>query len=410
MTAQTSSSRMTSTQLEATLDELRRRKSWEEAAALARELPAPLEPGYLGAADAIAFALGQAGQHDHAIALLEAAVQLEETARRASALAYLHYSAALDRRKKEDRNGPSQRDSAGKVVLDELRRGFHRWMSEALRFNPRSIKDLYRLGIFEAQVEAAHDKQALRAFLAAIDAYRALPPAERARRHDLAPYYHRGLYAGARSALRLRHLQWARRLAFDCIREDQASEHVAGVYKFALAGRVCLATGELDAAERAFRIALDAQGPRQRDFVHLALSEVWARRSDFDAAIRWIEDHIRETRRTPLAWRRLGELHERAGRYEAAEPCFTNALRGDRMGRHKTLGALARVRVAKGDWKEAERALRDSIEFRRRRYNSEDTEVMTALARVLRHRSKVAEAEELEKRVAALVKPRRRRT
>jgi tetratricopeptide (TPR) repeat protein len=274
------------------LGEVRRLKKtndWQAIAHRAKHLPQPLEPYALELAGEVAFALGQLRRHREAIAITEEAFALEPSWRRASALAYLHYDAAMS-------GGRGVPKDAEPLDRETAREGFRRWIAEALERRPDSVKDLYRLGVFEAQVEARHDKPALRAFLAAIDAYRALPPRQR-ERGDLHKAYVKTLYAGARSALRLGQVKLARRLAFACIRADAEHDRVAPVHRYDMAGRACLAAGELDHAERAFRLALDAKGPPRRTYLYGRLADVALRRGEPEQARRWIEAHVRPERR-----------------------------------------------------------------------------------------------------------------
>lgn len=365
---------------------LKEREDWAAIAELAAELPKPLGREWLRAADEVAFALGRLGQTDRAAALVEAAFALEPTARRASALAYLFYDALLRDR---GRGAPS-RD----------REAFRAWMSRALSYDePIRIKSLYRLGVYEAQVEHQRDRAALRAFLKAIETYLALDEATRARRHDLRRFYVKALYAGARSALRLRDLGRARHLAFECLREDRESDHVAPLHKLYLAGRACTELGLealahaplpgergaeggvragvdarwLEHAERAFRKALDAPGPRgggRRDFVYVKLAELCLAAGRPADGERWLEANVPPHRRRGATWRLLGELLVAQHRSASAMIAFRNALDRDRFGRHLTLTHIGRLHLAKGEPKDAEKAFRDALKFRQRRWLS----------------------------------------
>ncbi|MCU0692418.1 MAG: hypothetical protein MUF54_13540 [Polyangiaceae bacterium] len=273
---------------------LMREQAWEQLAAIGAEMPMPLQGVWLEVADAVAFAFGQLREWKVAIGLLEHAYEVAPTWRRASSLAYQYYDASLAL--------CAPRGPQPEQDKDALRQGFRRWIGEALRLRPDSIKDLYRLGVFEAQVESRHDKPALRAFLHAIELYRALPDPVRERRGDLRKASTRALYAAGRSALRLRKVGLARKLAFACIREDDGVDHVDPVHKFHLAARVCLENGELDPAERAARLALDAKGPPRRDYLFGLLSDIALRRPDPAAACAWIERNVPEHSPTVLRW------------------------------------------------------------------------------------------------------------
>jgi len=141
--------------------ELKQRAEWGPLAALATHLPPQWSPQWLPAADEIAFGLGHLAQHVQARDLVLRAYELEPTHRRASALAYLHYDALL-------------RHKVRKPRLDEpepWRKGFERWIAEALRLRPDSIVDRYRLGVYHASIQTQKDALALRAFGDARRAY-----------------------------------------------------------------------------------------------------------------------------------------------------------------------------------------------------------------------------------------------
>ncbi|MFO0649314.1 MAG: hypothetical protein U0326_23930 [Polyangiales bacterium] len=193
---------------------LEERNAWREIAAFESKIPAELDASWCVVADKVSFALGRLKEYPRAIALLARAWAVLPAARRASGLAWLHYAACMELVAK----APREPGAAELPQREALREGFRRWMAEALRVQPDSIKDLYRLGVWEAQVESQRDKAALAAFEGSIAAWRALDESTRARRHDFAKYYARALYAAARSALRLGLVQRARRRAGDAAR------------------------------------------------------------------------------------------------------------------------------------------------------------------------------------------------
>jgi tetratricopeptide (TPR) repeat protein len=367
-------------------------KRWEKLAALGARLPSPPDAPWLPVVDAIAFGLGQLRQWQAAVALLEHAYGIEPTWRRASSLAYLYYDASLAL--------CAPRGPKPDADKDMLRQGFRRWIGEALRLRPDSIKDLYRLGVFEAQVESRHDKPALRAFLHAIELFRALPEGEQRRRGDLRKACSRALYAGGRSALRLGQHGLARKLSFACIREDEGVDHVDPVHKLHLAARVCVATGELEHAERAARLALDAPGPPRRDYLFGLLSDIALGRSDPGAACAWIERHVPEHRRQAPLWRKLGDARAAKGDKPGACKAWESALLKDRCGRHLTLVRLGRAYLEQGALGKAEDAFRKAAQFRASRYVQEDRDALEGLKQVLALRGKSEEIARVEARLA----------
>jgi predicted Zn-dependent protease len=214
--------------------------------------------------------------------------------------------------------------------------------------------------------------------------------------------YVRCLYAGGRSALRLEDLATGRRLALQAVREDQKTDYLEPVHKLHLAGRALLATGELEPAERAFRLALAAKGPPRRDWLYGLLAEVAQRRGDLDNAQAWIEANVPSHRRSAALWRQLGDLRRDQGNRAAALLAYQSSLAQDRMGRHLTLVRMGDLRRAAGEWKQAEADYRRASEFRRRLYLSEDPAALAGLSALLEERGRAEEAAEVRGRLASL--------
>src|SRR5690606_27695274 len=136
---------------------------------------------------------------------------------------------------------------------------------------------------------------------------------------------------------------------------------VARVHQLTLAGRVCLALGELEHAERALCLALDAPGPPRRDYLHGLLADVERKRGRLADACGRIEAHGRPERRSAALWRKLGDLRRERGNRDGALAAYEAALAKDRKGKHLTLTAIGRIHEELGRWKKAERAYREAI-------------------------------------------------
>jgi tetratricopeptide (TPR) repeat protein len=399
-------------ELVAHLDALKKENDWRSSAAYAKTLPSPLTAEWVGVASRVAFALGQLGDHVQALALFEACYTLAPNGRDAAAAAYQCYCQLLRQARVSERRGSRSRrretphGEPPNPDRQELRQKFLDWTERALQHQPDDIKVHYRLGIFEAQIEAAHDKVALRAFARVIRLYGELPEEQRRKRGDLRKYAHKALYAAARSALRLGRLSLARQLVFRCIREDEPTNDLEPVHKLTLAGKVLLAQGELDHAERAFRKALDAKGPPMRDYLFALLAKVDAARGDVASACRWIEEHIRPQRRSPAVWRLLGELELRRGNDDAALNALRNALARDRSGRHLTLRLIGEIEERRGNLRAAERAYEEAIAFRSRVFLREDPDVRKKLEAVRASRTKEPARGALEEERPGLAKAR----
>ncbi len=351
--------------------ELKRQNDWKALARLAAELPADWDREWLPVADAVAFALGQLGEFVAARAILLRAYEIEADHGRASALAYLHYDALLRHKNRRPRLPDPE----------SYRKGFERWITEALRHRPDSVVDRYRLGVYLSSIQTRKDVPALAAFRDAIRLFERLP-AEQRRSHRHWKTYIRALYAAARSAYRLGRFVEARRYVFRCIRLDRERHHQKPVFKLFLAAKVLVAEGRLDDAKRALRLAVDAPHDGARDFVYALLAEVALAQGRLDDAAGWIELNVPAHLRKSYVWRLLGDIEARRGRPDRALKLYKSSLLKDHCGRHKTLLRIGKLHHDAGRLADARRAYEQAADFRRRRYLSEDAEALQALATV----------------------------
>jgi len=366
-------------------------RKWQDLAALATSLPSELAEPWLEATDCIAFALTQLHRTLEAASLLERAYQVSATPRRASALAYCHYDALLQHKARTSRLSDP----------DAHRKAFERWITEALRLRPDSIKDRYRLGVYFGSVCTRKDAAALRAFTEALRLFeRSSADGTPDPRHFKT--YVLALYGAARSAYRLGNHALARRYVFRCIRLDRKSNFQRPVFKFFLAGKILIALGQLEDAERALRLALDAPHDGERDFVYALLAESCLMRNAPGEGARWIELHIQPHKRKPYIWRLLGDIEEKRGNFKRALGHYRSSLMKDRMGRHLTLTRIAGIHEATGRWKEAVQAYEEANTFCRRKFLKEYAPALRAIARIHEERGDRTKAEETYKRMLQL--------
>jgi tetratricopeptide (TPR) repeat protein len=374
---------------------LKASNEWEALVEMGDKLPDRLEDDWLAVADEVAFAYGHLGITEKAVELYARTFSVEPTYRRASALAYVYYDALMQQNARGRREGP-RRDA------ESDRKEFQRWIGEALRRRPGSVKDLYRMGVYEAQIQTRHDAPALRIFRRAINAYRSLDEVTRRSRHDLAKPFVRSLYGAARSAYRLGRFEEARHWIFTCIRQDEQTDYVAPLFKLYLAGKVCAELDMPNDAERAFRLALDAKGPPSRNFVFSALAKLAVRCGRLDDAETWIEKNIGPHRRSASDWRLLGDIARKKGDDKGALAAFENALKKDRAGRHLTLVRIGDLNLESGKHGKARRSYQKANKFRKRKYLSDDPAALEGLLRVAELRGDEEKAAELRRQIQEL--------
>ena len=350
----------------------KKREDWEALGKLADEIPEVPTPSWLDALDSIAFGLGKLGHWEQARRVAEAAFALEPTAWRASAIAYFHYDALFAHKGRQ-------------VRLDEpevWRRGFEGWTGEALRLNPESIVDWYRLGQYYASILSAKDVKALECFRGVFRLWRRISEGEQNSSNRNFKNYIRSLYGAARSAYRLKRYDEARGWIFDCIRQDRERNHMDSVFKYFAAGRVLAAQGSLVDAERALRLALEGKYNGDRDFVYGLLAEVALRQGRIGDAVDWIAGNVRPHRRKSYLWRLLGEAEEKRGNTREALAHYRSSLLKDRMGRHKTLLKMGQIHEGRGDFVQARRSYDEASSFRAKKFQREDGDALQALARL----------------------------
>jgi tetratricopeptide (TPR) repeat protein len=111
---------------------------------------------------------------------------------------------------------------------------------------------------------------------------------------------------------------------------------------------------------------------------------------------------VPEHRRSAALWRQLGDLRREAGDSDGAVRAWQTALQHDRTGRHLTLGKLGDAHRQAGRWRQAERTYAEALEFRRRRFLSDDRHALAGLLEVNRHLGREDRVRELRERLAGV--------
>ncbi|MCX8072824.1 MAG: tetratricopeptide repeat protein [Candidatus Binatia bacterium] len=366
--------------------------NWEEIAKQLPEIQRPVQVAQADLASEVGFALTQLGRLEEARALYTELYEAAPSHRIASGLAYIHYLALLQHKIKKPRlNDP-----------ESWRRGFERWIAEALRLEPKSLKDKYRLAVYHASILAQKDAVALRLFREVIGLFEALPEEVRNEQHRYFKTYVMALYGAARSAYRLKRYEDARRYIYRCIRVDKNRNHQEPLFKFFLAGKVLFALGEHADAERALRIALEHARHREHDFVYALLAEIALATNRPADAVNWLESNVRPHHRKPYIWRLLGDAELARGERRRALKLYKSSLLKDHVGRHLTLFKMGQIYESIREFGEARRCYEQAADFRRRRYVTEYPEALEALAKLCEQQGDIEGARNAYKRMALL--------
>lgn len=356
------------------------------------QLERPVTPMQAELAEEIAFALSQLGRYAEARDIYAELYALNPTRRLASGLAYVHYAALLAHKIRKPRlENP-----------EEWRKGFEQWIGEALKHDPKSLKDRYRLAVYYASIQTQKDNKALRLFGDVVRDFEALPEAERTEQSRFFKTYVLALYGAARSAFRLGRFEDARRLIFRCIRVDRDRNHQKPLFKFFLAGKILVALKQYDDAERALRLALEKAGKGDHDFVCALLAQIALATERAADGAKWIEQNIRPHHRKPYIWRLLADCEAARGDRKQALKFYKNALLKDHAGRHLTLYRMGQLYEAINEFGPARRAYEEAADFRRKRYLSEFPEALEGLARVCERQGDLDAARKAYTRMSTL--------
>lgn len=366
--------------------------NWEEIAKLEAQITHPIPSEQAELASEVGFALTQLGRLEAARCLYTELYEVAPSHRVASGLAYIHYLALLQHKIRKPR-------------LDDpesWRKGFERWIAEALRLQPRSIKDKYRLAVYHASILARKDAAALRLFAEVVHIFENLPAEERNDQHRHFKTYVFALYGAARSAYRLKRYDEARRYVYRCIRVDKQRNHQEPLFKFFLAGKILFALGQYADAERALRLAVEAAGQREHDFAYALLAQIALATNRPQEAIAWIESHVRPHHRKPYIWRLLGDAELARGDKKRALKLYKSSLIKDHVGRHLTLFKMGEIYQSIRQFGEARRCYEQAADFRRRRYMTEYPEALEALAKLCEEQGDIEGARAAYTRMALL--------
>lgn len=366
--------------------------NWEEIAKFLPQIERPVQSAQAELASEVGFALTQLGRLDEARILYTELYEAAPSHRIASGLAYIHYLALLQHKVRK----PRLEDP------ESWRKGFERWIAEALRLEPQSIKDKYRLAVYHASILPQKDAVALRLFAEVVRLFECLPPDVRTEQHRNFKTYVMSLYGAARSAFRLKRYEEARRFIFRCIRVDKERNHQEPLFKLFLAGKILFALGQHADAERALRLALDAAGHREHDFVYALLAEIALAANRPNDAVAWIDSHIRPHHRKPYIWRLLGDAELARGDKRRALKLYKSSLLKDHAGRHLTLFKMGQIYESIREFGQAKHCYEQAADFRRRRYVTEYPEALQALAKLCEQQGDIEGARAAYKRMALL--------
>ena len=338
-------------------EELIRQCRWQDIVALfhpvEEKMPELAATGMdLDLRQKVAFALGQIGRHEEAIAVLEKVVAGRPDDFLAhSSLAYTLVQSLRDAKNRKVLLIRSERERRVKLA--------HHHFSRCRRLRPNSVTTHYREGILYKEVE---NKPRLAApfFEQAVSLWRGLPSDEQTRRHQERPKYIRSLYHLASCRLDEGKASQALALLEGLLDEDEGKNLMSPLFKHFAKGKCLYALGRHQEALVHLELAAATAGDEAHDFVRELAARAALAMNEPGRAFGYINRVPQRKRRPYESWTEADALVA-LGRGSEAIRVLEAAADRDRRGRHKALIRLSRIHLREG---RLEKALGLAIEAR----------------------------------------------
>lgn len=329
----------------AEIEEMVRENRWQDILAaffpVQEKLPELADEGLdLAVRERIAFALGQVGRFDEAIAELQLCVGRDpENFRAHSSLAYTAYNSLYAAKNR-------QILLAGRHRAERIRLA-HQHFQAAQALRPDGVTAFYREGMLWKQIEGKADK-ALPLFQKAVANWEGLDEEERERRHQERKNYVKALYQLASTLCAVERPKAALPVLKKCIAEDEQSSHLSLLHKHFALGKVYFLLNRLEEARDALQFALRCRTEGPVDFVHELLGRVFLGLNEPAKALETVRQVPERNRRPYVRWTEADALCS-LKRWNEAREVLRRALERDGRSRHKTLIRLCRIEYLLGE-------------------------------------------------------------
>jgi tetratricopeptide (TPR) repeat protein len=345
---------------------LAREKKWEDILAVCHPVdekqPEAVAYGLDGRLrEKAAFALGQLGRFDEAIAELQVCVRRDpENFHAHSSLAYTAYNSLYAAKNREIFLSGISRTDCIKLAHDHFR------AAQVLR--PEGVTCFYREGMLCKQIEGKEDRS-LPLFQQAVANWEKLSAEERQARHQEHKNYVKSLYqlaavmaAAGRPGLALEVLK-------RCLAEDEKSGHLSLVFKYFALGKVNYLLNRFVETRDALLFALRCKADLPIDFVHELLARVLLCMGDAKRALDAVRVVPEKRRRPYVRWTEADVLCA-LGRLPEAKAVLLQAQERDNRSRHKTLVRLCRIEYLLGDFRAAALFAQEADRFFREKWGN----------------------------------------
>jgi tetratricopeptide (TPR) repeat protein len=343
----------------AELAEIFREKRWQQALDLfypvEEKLPELADLGQDAAVrEKLAFALGQLGRFDDAIAQLQVCVTKEpENFYPHSALAYTAYNSLFAARNREV-------FLRGRIRDDRIALA-HRHFAEAQRLRPDGVTNFYRQGMLWHKLEDKPQK-ALPLFDRAVANWEALSDDDKDRRQQERKNFVKALYQKAGILLTRGDCRGAARTLKRCMAEDEKSNYLSRLHKYFALGKVEYHAGRLPEAKNALLFAERCADRAPVDFVFELLARVYLGLNDPQKAMAAIAQVPEKNRRPYVRWTEADVLCAQE-RYDRAKAVLEACTQRDRRSRHKGLVRLCRIDYLMGNYRQVMAHAREADRF-----------------------------------------------
>jgi hypothetical protein len=323
------------------------------------------------AASALAFALGQLGRFDDAIAQLLVCVAAEpENFYPHSALAYTAYNSLFAARNRE-------LFLRGKLREERIALA-HRHFAKAQRLRPDGVTNFYRQGMLFRKIE---DKplKALPLFERAVKNWEALEATDKDRRHQEHKNYVKALFQKAAILLTRGECNKARLTLKGCLEQDERSNHLSRLHKYFALGKIEYQSNRLKEARDALLFAEKCAGRAPNDFVFEMLARVYIALGTPEKALAAVERIPEKQRRPYVRWTEADALCA-LQRYDRAKSVLERSLQRDRRSMHKGLVRMCRIDYLMGNYRSVMDCARKADLFYREQWTNPCADALFWLA------------------------------
>lgn len=270
------------------------------------------------------------------------------------------------------------------------------WYDQALELRPRYIVCLYRKGV--ALLKWGKARKAIPVFRAAIDAYaESREDVKRANQK----YLVKATFELGKAYNATGQPHMAAKM-FGWVLDHDKKGYIDPHHEHYNLGKAYLESGDYAEAERSLRRALE-HAP-DKEYIWERLGCVAHRQKRYQEALDRYQRALR-CRYVPYVLVSRAETHVAMGNHDLAVKDLLEAVKRDRLGKHKIWIRLAEIALIQGKEHLAERDYRKAIEFKRRRYGKDCAEARYGLAKMYWQRGDLDAARE-ELRLAVLANPR----